>query len=279
VVITAGADELRSLREAPEVRDDVARIERDGPPFLVAATAAARAHLDAVAAGTTWLVSRDGEPVATVRAARLRWDGTPDGAPAAGLTEAVARAGEAEADTLAVLDVRVAGRQRGRGIGRTVLTALPELTDASGCQRTLALLRTHAKAEHPLTPYVRYLAAVRADGLPFDPWLRTAWRACLRPVHAVDRSLVTAAPLERWSTWADRAFPTSGPELIPGAIKPAIVEFERGEGRYREPHLWAAPTSHIADPPAEDADWPASLAHVGLVPGDRAHREVKRRGR
>lgn len=280
MVIAAGGDELRSLREAPaSVRPDLDRIEREGPPFLVAATAAARAHLDEVAGETTWLVSRDGEPVAAVRAARLGWDGTPDGAPAAGLTEAVARAGEPEADTLAVLDVRVTRAARGRGIGQAVLAALPDLAGASGCQRALALLRTHAKADHPLTPYVRYLSALRPDGLPFDPWLRTAWRAGLRPVQAVDRSLLAAAPLARWSTWADRTFPTSGPELIPGAIKPAIIEFERGEGRYREPHLWAAPTADLAEPPPEDADWPASLAHVGLVPGDRAHREIKRRRR
>lgn len=277
-MIAAGAAELRSLREAPDpVRADLERIERDGPAFLAAGTAAARAHLDEVAAGTTWLVSRDGRPVGAVRAARLRWDGTPGGAPAAGLTEAVARAEEPDADTLVVLDVRVASDARGRGIGQELLAALPQLADASGCRRALALLRTHAKAAHPLTPYVRYLAAVRDDGLPWDPWLRAAWRAGLRPVHGVDRSLLVAAPLALWSRWADRTFPTSGPELIPGAIKPAIVEFERGEGRYREPHLWAAPAADISDPPPDDADWPASLAHVGLVPGDRAHREVKRR--
>lgn len=276
-VAVADGLELRSAAAAPGVLADVARIEQQGPPFLVAATAAARQHLDEVAADTTWLAVRDGTPVAAVRAVALRWDGSPLGAPAAGLTEAVARAGEPGADTLAVLDVRVVAEARGQGLGRALLGRFGELAGGAGHRRTLVLLRTHAKADHPLTPYVRYVAAVRDDGAPFDPWLRSAWQAGLRPVRVVDRSLLAAAPLERWSGWARQPFPTSGPELIPGGIKPAIVEFERAEGRYREPHLWAAPSTDLTDGPPGEPGWVAALGHVGIVPGDRAHREVKRR--
>lgn len=264
------------MADAPEGVGAVRHIEADGPPFLFSATAPARAHLDEVAADTTWLAADDGEPVAVVRAVRLRWDGTPSDAPAWGLTEAVARAGEIGADTLAVLDVRVAGPARGHGIGRAVLERLTTLAADAGCGRCLVLLRTHAKADHPLTPYARYLAAVRDDGRPFDPWLRSAWLAGLRPVRGIDRSLITTAPLERWSTWTGRTFPTSGPELVPGAIKPAIVEYERREGRYREPHLWSAPAGDLTAPPPDDASWIDCLAHVGITPGDRTHREVRR---
>jgi GNAT superfamily N-acetyltransferase len=262
---------------AADVAADLARVEADGPPFLVAVTAEVRARLGEVAAATSWSVRRGNEPVAAVRAVRLRWDGTSSDAPAGGAGEAVARAGEDGADTLAVLDVRVAAEARGQGIGGVLLARTAALAADVGCRRTLVLLRPHAKAAHPLTPFVRYLAAVRDDGQPFDPWLRVAWRAGLQPVRSVDRSLVASAPLVRWSAWSGRRFPTSGPELVPGAIKPTIVEFERGEGRYREPHLWAASRADLAVPAPGDAGWVAALAHVGIVPGDRAHREVKRR--
>lgn len=269
---------FRDLRGAPGQATELAELERDGPRFLVDATAPARHHLDEAAPDTTW-VGRDaaGAAVVAVRGVRLRWDGTSDDAPASGAVEAVARAGEEAADTLVVLGVRVRADARRRGIGRATLAATTELAREAGCQRALVLLRTHAKAAHPLTPFVRYLAATRDDGHPFDPWLRQAWTAGLRPVRSVDRSLVVAAPLARWVDWAGHPFPTSGPELVPAAIKPAIVEFERDEGRYREPHLWAAHADDLERPPPRDAGWSAALAHVGLVPGDRAHREVLRR--
>jgi GNAT superfamily N-acetyltransferase len=276
--VDTDALDFRSLAADPAVADDLAALEEEGPRFLVESTATARRHLDEVAAETTWVGrGRDGETLVAVRAVRLRWDGSVDDAPAGGLLEAVARAEEDDADTLAILDVRVRTVARGGGLGRATLARSSALAREAGCQRTLVLLRTHAKVEHPLTPYVRYLASTRPDGHPFDPWLRQAWTVGLRPVRGVDRSLIASAPLERWSSWAGRAFPTSGPELVPGAIKPAIVEFERGEGRYREPHLWAATERDLADPPPAGSGWVRSLAHVGLVPGDRTHREVVRR--
>jgi GNAT superfamily N-acetyltransferase len=266
---------LRSLRDHPELASAVGAVEADGPPFLVALTARHRTHLDTVAPESTWLVEVDGAVVGAVRAVRLCWDGTPGDAPAGGAGEAVGRAGEPGADTLVVLDVRVATAHRGRGYGRRLLDRSDDLTTAVGCRRTLVLLRPHAKVAHPLTPFVRYLAALDPDGDPFDPWLRTAWRAGLVPVRGVDRSLVASAPLAAWEDWCGRRFPTSGPELVPGAIKPAIVEFERGEGRYREPHLWAAPRSSLVA--AVPSTWTDALAAVGLVPGDRSHREPARR--
>jgi GNAT superfamily N-acetyltransferase len=257
-----------------------AAVEGDGVPFLVSVTAEPRAHLDEVAPDVSHLAVDDGGGVvAVVRAVRLRWDGRPGGAPSGGVGEALTRHDEQGADSLAVLDVRVAAAHRGRGVGTTVLDRLPDLAGGLGLDRTLVLLRPHGKADHPLTPFTRYLHATGEDPTaPFDGWLRAAWGVGLRPVAAIDRSLVTSAPLEAWSRWCGgRRFPTSGPEVVPGAIKPAVIEFERGEGRYREPHLWAATERDLADPPPAGSGWVGSLAHVGLVPGDRTHREVVRR--
>jgi GNAT superfamily N-acetyltransferase len=271
--------QLRPLENATDdERDAVASIERSGVPFLVDLTAHHRAHLDAVAGRTCHLAVDDGEVVAVVRAVALRWDGTPSGAPAGGSGEALARAGEEDADTLAVLDLTVAPDRRGRGIGTALLARLGEAAAAAGLRRTLVLLRPHGKAAHPLTPFVRYLHATGDDPVaPYDRWLRAAWRSGLRPVAAVDRSLVASAPLDAWSAWCDgRSFPTSGPELVPGAIKPAVIEFELDEGRYREPHLWAAPAADLADEVARPEAWSDALTAVGIVAGDRTHRQVKR---
>ncbi len=260
-----------SLAVDPAMAEIASAVERDVPPFLAELTRGHRDHLTVSAPELTFVVLRDELPVAVVRAVRLVWDGSSGGAPAAGAGEALARAGEAGADTLAVLDVVVAFGARRRGIGRQVLHELDDRRRELGLDRLLVLLRPHVKADYPLVPFARYAAFTRADGNPFDPWFRTAWQVGLRPVRGVDRSLVARAPLDAWRRWLGVELPGSGPYLVEGAIKPAILETERDEGRYREPHLWAAPGR------TAQAGWVDALAAAGVVAGDRHHREVRRR--
>ncbi|TVP65848.1 MAG: GNAT family N-acetyltransferase [Nitriliruptor sp.] len=260
-----------TLAEDADAADVVAAIERDVPAFLAELTQQHRERLTSTAPGCSFLLLEDDLPVAAVRAVTLVWDGSPAGAPAGGAGEAVARAGEPGADTLAVLDVIVAFGARGRGIGRAVLEDVEGRGRAAGLERALVLLRPHAKARYPLVPFARYAAFTREDGAPFDPWFRSAWQAGFRPVRGVDRSLVARAELAAWRRWLDVELPGSGPYLVEGAIKPAILETERDEGRYREPHLWVTPGR---DP---GVGWRDALAAAGVVAGDRHHREIRRR--
>ncbi len=269
-----------SLQDDPDLATTALTIERDVAPFLAELTRDVRDRLTGAAPELSFVLHVDDLPVAVVRAVRLRWDGTPGDAPAAGAMEAVGRAGEAQADTLAVLDVTVAFGERGRGLGSAILADVDDRRGAAGLERLLVLLRPHAKASYPLIPFARYAAFPTADGEPFDPWFRAAWRRGFRPVRGVDRSLVARADLAAWRRWLDVEVPGSGPFLVDGAIKPAIVETERDEGRYREPHLWVArpgPANQIppGDPSSSDA-WVAALAAAGVEPGDRRHREVRR---
>lgn len=260
-----------SLADDADLAATSAAIERDIPVFLDELTRDHRSHLAEVAPALSWIVHEEDLPVAVVRAAALRWDGTVEGAPAAGAGEAVTRAGEDGADTLAVLDVTVAFGARGRGVGRAVMAELDARRREQGLARTLLLLRPHRKVDYPLLPFDRYVSFATSDGEPFDPWLRVAWRLGYRPVRAVQRSLRGRADLASWERWLGLAVPGSGPYLVDGAIKPAVIEIERGEGRYREPHLWAGATGSPQPPDADD--WIAALAAAGVVAGDRSHRE------
>jgi GNAT superfamily N-acetyltransferase len=263
-----------SLAEDPAAADVLSDIERDAPPFLAELTRRHRDRLTASAPATSWVVAEGDLPVAGVRAVALAWDGTSAGAPAAGAGEALDRAGEPDADTLVVLDVTVAYGARGRGLGPRILADLDRRRTQRGLARVLVLLRPHTKATYPLVPFARYVSFTRADGQPFDPWFRAAWRAGLVPVMGVDRSLNARADLASWARWLDVEVPGSGPYLVDGAIKPAIVEVELDEGRYREPHLWVG----SGGDGSSDGGWITALARAGVVAGDRAHREPKRRG-
>jgi hypothetical protein len=259
-----------------------AEVEEGGPPFLRVLTASHRELLDTRWSHTQWLGTVDGTPVAVVRGVAVRWDGSFDAAPAAGLGTLLGAADPAAADTLAVVDLTVHPSRRGSRLGPEVLEDLDALRARVGLRRLLLLVRPHAKRRHPLVPFARYLAASDDDGRPRDGWLAAVWQAGFHPVSGVDRSLVARAPVAAWEAWYGTSFPTSGPYLVEGAIKPAIVELERDEGRYREPHLWVAPAAHLADPlhlaglrRPEDG-WRRALARAGVVAGSRRHREVKR---
>ena len=270
------------LADAPALADACGTVETGGSAFLERLTAEHRRHLTTAHSQHQWLRCRGGSVEAVVRAVPLTWDGTTAGGPAAGAGGALRHASD-DGDTLAVLDVMVAPERRGCGLGSAVLRELDDLRERSGCSRLLVLARPHAKRHHPLVPFGRYVAATDEVGRPRDGWLAAAWDAGLHPVLAVDRSLIARAPVAAWEAWYGRPFPISGPYLLPGAIKPAIVEHERDEGRYREPHLWMAPVAHLdqrtVDPAAlrEPRDaWRRALAATGLVPGSRRHRQVRR---
>jgi GNAT superfamily N-acetyltransferase len=261
------------LLDDPDTTVAASAIERDVPQFLAELTAAHRQRLTEIAAATSWVVHEDDLPVATVRAAPVTWDGTADDAPAAGAGGLVQRIERGTgADTLAVADITVAFGARGRGVGTQVVGDLLARAGALGLARVLVLLRPHAKERFPLVPFARYASFTREDGAPFDPWFRVAWRAGLVPVRGVDRSLVARADVASWERWLGHGVPGSGPYLVPGAIKPAIVEVERDEGRYREPHLWVG----AGEGTPTGVSWTEALAVAGVVAGDRSHREERR---
>jgi GNAT superfamily N-acetyltransferase len=271
----------------PDLAAAVTSVEADGPPFLAELTAAHRRLLDDRWPAFQWVAaSADGEPLAVVRAVPIRWDGTTHDAPGAGLGRLLGEANETDdgaADTLAVVDLTVHPTHRGGGIGPRVLADLDARRAEAGSDRLLLLVRPHAKQHHPLVPFARYLTATDDVGRPRDGWLAAVWEAGFHPVRGVDRSLVARAPVAAWERWYGRSFPTSGPYLVPGAIKPAILELERDEGRYREPHLWVAPAAHLVQRTIEAAElrrpddaWRRALAAAGVVAGSRRHREVRR---
>jgi GNAT superfamily N-acetyltransferase len=284
----AGPDLVWTSSEGrPELAAATAAVEADGPPFLAELTAGHRRLLDERWPALQWVASSAaGEPLAVVRAVPIRWDGTTEGAPGAGLGRLLGGADAASdtaADTLAVVDLTVHPAHRGGGVGPRVLAALDARRTEVGLERSLVLVRPHAKQHHPLVPFARYLTAADDGGRPRDGWLAAVWDAGFHPVRGVDRSLVARAPVAAWERWYGRSFPTSGPYLVAGAIKPAIVELERDEGRYREPHLWVAPAAHLTRRTVEPTElrrpadaWRRALAAAGVVAGSRRHRELRR---
>lgn len=268
--------ELVSLADRPALAAELARLDATRPAFLAGdrRQSAAMARLDAELPETqTALLDADGAVLGVLRAAPLPWSGTVDDLPA-GRADALERAYARgrPADALCVVAMVVAPERRGQGLAGTLVAALHDLAGGLGLGRVLVPV-VPGKQPYPLIPFERYCAWTRGAA-PFDPWLRAHWRAGGVPLAAAHRATVVTGSLARWRDWTGLEFPGSGAFVVPGAIKPVIMEVERDEGRYVEPNLWVL---HEAGPgaPTPPPDWSALLADAGLGPGgERVHRRM-----
>jgi hypothetical protein len=175
--------------------------------------------------------------VARGRTIPFRWDGTLDDLPP-GLDALGRRALEEDgpATALSALAAEVAPDQQGRGLSRLVLRAMVAAGHQAGLAPFVAPVRPQWKDRYPLIPIDRYATWTRADGLPFDPWLRVHVRMGATILRTEPESLQIEAPVDSWQTWTGMEFPEDGEYVFPAGLAPLHVE--SGIGSYWEPNVW-----------------------------------------
>ncbi len=172
-------------------------------------------------------------------------DGTPgrDELPDAGWDEVI-RWGHADAsagcrpNAVSALEIMVAPGLHGQGVSRRMLGAMRDNARRLGFRELWAPLRPTEKRKEPLTPFAEYAGRRRADGLPFDAWIRTHVRAGAEIVKVAPRSMVIAGTLAEWREWTGLAFAQTGFANVPGALSPIHVSLEQDHAVYVEPNLW-----------------------------------------
>jgi hypothetical protein len=90
------------------------------------------------------------------------------------------------------------------------------LRDA-GLTHLIAPVRPSQKDRYPTIPIQRYAQWTRADGTPFDPWIRVHTRlGAARPGH---RALPPHhRHVEQWESWTGMRFPETGEYVFPAAV-------------------------------------------------------------
>jgi RimJ/RimL family protein N-acetyltransferase len=238
------APETFTLRERPELADQVVRLSEEGwPSFLLHGD---MTHWDTLFDEFAELQVLFCEPADTVVAVGhtipFVWDGTPDDLPTkmAGLMDrgVGAHRNRETPNTLSALAALVRSSHRGRGLSAEILRSMRSLAKERGLRSFVAPVRPTLKSSYPLTPFERYVGWRRDDGAPFDPWLRVHHRLGAEFVRIMPRSLVVTGTVSEWEEWTGMVFPESGPYVVPGALQPMLVDLERDEGRYEEPNVW-----------------------------------------
>jgi hypothetical protein len=159
------------------------------------------------------------------RSIPLRWDGTVDGLPA-GIDGAIARGFDvAGANVLCALVIMIPRGLQGRGLSKLGVEAMAEIARRHGLEALIAPVRPNLKERYPLVPIERYAEWRRADGLPFDPWMRVHARLGASILKTEPHSLRITGTVGEWEEWTEMPFPESGEYVFPGGL--ATLEIDR----------------------------------------------------
>ena len=124
------------------------------------------------------------------------------------------------------------------GLAQRLLEAMKPPARAAGLGSMVAPVRPTLKAAYPLQDFATYCAWRRADGTPFDPWLRTHEAMGATVIGPAMASQTITGTLEQWQRWTGMRFPASGRYAIPGALAPLDIDLAAGSGICLEPNLW-----------------------------------------
>ena len=186
-----------TLAERPDLESKVRSLPDTFPEFMHHDAAVNRYWnaLFADFAGFQIAVCDGGdEIVAAGHCIPVAWDGTIEGLPG-GLDEVLERGvedlkRERAPTVVSALLALVPHAHRGRGLSIVVLTSMKTVATEHGLEALIAPVRPTLKERYPLTPMGRYVRWERADGLPFDPWLRVHRRLGAQFLRVAPRSMV-----------------------------------------------------------------------------------------
>lgn len=127
---------------------------------------------------------------------------------------------------------------KGQGLSTVLIQTLRDLALASNLDKVICPVRPTMKSRYPLISIEKYMKWMRADGSPFDPWVRTHVRAGAKILTTEPSSQTMTGTVEQWETWTGMKFPESGEYVIPDGMSLLKIDREADSGIYIEPNVW-----------------------------------------
>jgi ribosomal protein S18 acetylase RimI-like enzyme len=188
------------------------------------------------------LVDGNDQPVATGWGVPLAWDGVATSLPdtfADVLRVSLEQNDRSEArDTLVICGAVVHPAHKGRGTAEQLLNALIRVAFEHDLSRVVAPVRPTRKDLYPLLDISDYVDWKRADGLPWDPWLRLHVRMGATVIGIARHAQTMTGTVAQWREWTGLEFPVSAHYVIPKGMSPLRVDLAHDVGTYEEPNVW-----------------------------------------
>ncbi len=237
---------LVTLADRPDLARAMHRQSSAGWPEFMLHDAVVDRHWhlldEAFAPWQLLLLGPDDAIVAVANSAPLAWDGTPAGLPDGWDDQLERTALDLAAGTpptvLGALQIVVAADRRGSGLAGRMIDELRSLAGAAGLRGLVACVRPTDKHRYPLIPIDRYALWTRADGAPFDAWIRLHVRLGGRIDRAAPSSMTIRGSIADWEAWTGMAFPESGAYVVPLATRPIEIDRDADLGTYHDENVW-----------------------------------------
>ena len=142
------------------------------------------------------------------------------------------------ANHLMAVAALVDNRYRGQKLSAEILKQMKQLAQRHGLLSVTVPVRPTWKARYPLQSMESYAGWKRADGLCYDPWLRTHQRLGARMIKCVASTLDVTGSIEQWQQWTGMIFPQSGSYIVDGALQPVDIDVDADIGIYHDPNVW-----------------------------------------
>ena len=197
---------LVTLAERPQLEEPMRRLSLEAWPEFLRHDAVCGQHwgllFSLFAPFQLLFCDADQRVIAAAHTLPVVWDGTREDLPL-GLDGVLARGvhnaqhGHAPT-TLSALAAIVAPSHQRQGLSPLLLRAMRAVAAAHGSRALIAPVRPTLKQRYPLTPIARYAGWVRADGAPFDPWVRVHWRLGAEVLQIAPQSMVVTGTVADW---------------------------------------------------------------------------------
>ncbi|MFI9554263.1 N-acetyltransferase [Nonomuraea endophytica] len=148
------------------------------------------------------------------------------------------RDGGTTPDAVSALEITIRKDLLGTGLSGHMVAAMRGRAARLGYSELLAPVRPSQKHLEPHTPATEYAFRTRADGLPYDAWLRVHVRAGAKVVKVAHRSMTISGTLREWREWTGLPFDADGPVEVPGALVPVHCDVTHDHAVYVEPNIW-----------------------------------------
>lgn len=139
---------------------------------------------------------------------------------------------------LSALAAEIPPEHRDKRLSSVILQKMVEIAAAHGLDNVIAPVRPSWKDRYPITPIEEYVTWTRADGQPFDPWIRVHTRLGADVLKPIPRSLLITATVAEWESWTGLTFPASGDYVFPDGLAPVTIDRDADKGTYWEPNVW-----------------------------------------
>lgn len=234
---------VASLAERPDLAPAMIAMETSWPAFVTPSPILVDWAFDRHPHHQLVVVDDQDAVVARAASVPLAWNGVAADLPDTGWDEALR---QSMTDTyagrrftaLCALEIAIVAGLRTQHLSSRTLQALADHGRACGFDDIVGPVRPTLKHERPQLSMQEYVALVRADGLPQDPWLRVHVRAGGQVLQVCPASMTISGSLARWREWTGLPFDVDGPVEVPGALVPVTVSTAHDHAVYVEPNVW-----------------------------------------